>query len=161
MDFEPHTCLSFTFFPLQVKFLNACWVLLLTQCNHSARSCLSSSWLLIKKKKIFWRMQTANKVHWIQGVSNPNSQGLKLRCSEDVPAHAPSCEWKTQIFSLFMFIGVQRGNKIHGICFYSFHSMFQKVRHNRINREFLTAYHQFWENVHISQQMCLIVDLWT
>lgn len=54
MDFEPHTCLSFTFFPLRVKFLNACWVLLLTQCNHSARSCLSSSWLLIKKKKKYF-----------------------------------------------------------------------------------------------------------
>lgn len=159
MDFEPHTCLSFTFFPSQVKFLNACWVLLLTQCNHSARSCLSSSCLLIKKKKYFEGCKLQTRFTESREFQTLTSQALKLRCSEDVPAHAPSCEWKTEIFSLFVFIGVQQGNKIHGICFYSFHSMFQKVRHNRINREFLTAYHQFWENVHISQQMCLIVDL--
>lgn len=110
-------------------------------------------------KSNYFGVKDANKVHWNQGVSNPNLWGAT--CSEDVSVHGPGSEWKTQNFSLSMFIGVQRGNKIHRICCCSFNSMLQKVRHNRINNKFLTAYHQFWENVHISQQMCLIVDLWT
>lgn len=153
MDFEPHTCQSSIFFPTQVKLL----VLLLPQCNQIARSAHHLLFFLFKNN--YFGVKEANKVHWSQWVSNPDSH--KEQSSADVSVHAPSWEGKTQIFSLCMFIGVQRGNKIHRVCCCSFKSLFQKARHNRINKEFLTTYHQFWENVPKSQQMCLMVDLWT
>lgn len=156
-------CLLF-FPPSQRKLLSACWVLVLPQWNQSARSCLSSCfciffflWTII----LVWRMQKSFTEASDFQTLTPSSPNSKLTSSEDVSVLTQSCEWKTQSFSLCIFIGVQQGNEIHRICCCSFNSVFQKVRHNRINKEFLTAYHQFWENVHKSQQTCLIVDLWT
>lgn len=164
MDFEPHTCLSFIFSPLTEKTFECMLGFSFTPMESECQKLLIFMflyffflWTII----LVWRMQKSFTEASDFQTLTPSSPNSKLTSSEDVSVLTQSCEWKTQSFSLCIFIGVQQGNEIHRICCCSFNSVFQKVRHNRINKEFLTAYHQFWENVHKSQQTCLIVDLWT
>lgn len=148
IDFETHTCLSSIFFPLHVKLFSACWILLFFQSNQSTRSWSSTCFIFfffffLRAIILTWRMQTRlTEASEFQTPTREDQSWPALRMC--LPVHAPSSEWKTQNFSLCTFIAVQRGNKIHRKYCCSFNSMFQKVRHNRINNKFLTAYHQFW-----------------
>lgn len=148
----------FYFFPFTGKTFECMLGFSFIPMQSECHNCLSTCFFFFLRTVILvWRMQTrCTEASEFQTLTHEKQSCHALRMCQSM--HEAVNETPSSFLSAYLLVW---GNKIHRICYCSFNSMFQKLRHNRINKEFLTAYHQFWENVHISQQMFLIADLWT